>query len=83
MLIFSNRLLTLRKNHKLTQKQLADAIDANVRSIQFYEANQRTPDIDALIKLAKFFNTSIDYLVGLSDDPAPSRHRGGVSEIEE
>lgn len=68
MTTFSERLVELRKCASLTQKQLADATGMNVRGIQFYEAG-RIPDYPSLIKLADFFNCSLDYLVGRSDNP--------------
>ena len=65
--MFSERLVELRKTRSLTQKQLADAIDANVRTIQFYEAG-RLPEPEILIKFARFFQVSTDYLLGLTDN---------------
>lgn len=67
MATFPERLVELRKSKSMTQQQLAEAIGANVRGIRFYEAG-RLPDAEALIKLADFFNCSIDFLVGRSDE---------------
>lgn len=63
---FSDRLKRLRIERGLTQKQLAEAVGANERGIRFYEAG-RLPDVASLIKLADFFNVSLDYLTGRSD----------------
>jgi len=68
---FAERLAELRKDRSLTQKQLAEAIGTHERSIRFYEAG-RLPDAEILIKLADFFGTSLDYLVGRTDDPSPA-----------
>ncbi|PWI53144.1 helix-turn-helix domain-containing protein [Sulfoacidibacillus thermotolerans] len=81
MSLFAERLALLRKNKGLTQIEMATALKITLRSYQRYEGKNREPQIDQLILIAKFFNTSIDYLVGLSDDPTPSQHRGSVSEI--
>lgn len=65
---FHERLTELRKSRNLTQNQLADEIGAHVRAIQFYEAD-RKPTLDVLLKLSEYFDCSIDYLVGRSDNP--------------
>ncbi|MCL1789635.1 MAG: helix-turn-helix domain-containing protein [Oscillospiraceae bacterium] len=64
----SERLKTLRKSRKLTQKQVAKDIGISERGYQRYEANEK-PLYDVLIALADYFNVSIDYLVGRSDNP--------------
>lgn len=72
MLDFGSNLKQIRTSEHLTQKQLAEATNLGVRTIQQYEANDRKPTFDALIALADYFNVSIDYLVGRSEDP--TRH---------
>lgn len=69
---FSERLVQLRKSHSLTQKQLAGDMQLSELAIQHYEAQRRKPAFDILIALADYFNVSLDYLVGRSDDP--TRH---------
>jgi transcriptional regulator with XRE-family HTH domain len=66
---FAERLPLLRKSKKITQKQLAEALGINTRTIQYYESGDKRPDFDGLIRLADYFDVSIDYLVGRSDDP--------------
>lgn len=66
---FGEHLKNIRKNHGVTQKQLAAAIGASERGIQQYELNERKPGFDTLITLADFFDVSIDYLVGRTDNP--------------
>ncbi|GMA50180.1 hypothetical protein GCM10025857_15370 [Alicyclobacillus contaminans] len=68
MATFQERLLQLRKERSLTQKRLAEEVGLHTRAIQFYESG-RLPDAEVLIKLADFFDVSIDYLVGRSDTP--------------
>lgn len=67
---FSERLVSLRKERGLTQKQLAAEMNISELAIQHYEAQRRKPAFDFLISLADFFDVSLDYLVGRSDDPA-------------
>lgn len=69
---FSERLVQLRKSHSLTQKQLAADMQLSELAIQHYEAQRRKPAFDILIALADYFDVSLDYLVGRSDDP--TRH---------
>jgi transcriptional regulator with XRE-family HTH domain len=48
----------------LSQQQLADELGINQQSINGYENRATEPDIEMLIKLADFFRTSVDYLIG-------------------
>ncbi|MBS6563929.1 MAG: XRE family transcriptional regulator [Selenomonadales bacterium] len=66
---FSERLLQLRKEKNITQKQLASALNLSEVGIQNYEGGRRKPAYDILIALADYFNVSLDYLVGRSDVP--------------
>lgn len=67
--MFAERLVALRKSHNLTQKQLASAIGLSEVGIQNYEGNRRKPAYDVLLALADYFDVSLDYLVGRSDEP--------------
>ena len=66
---FSERLLQLRKEKNITQKQLASALNLSEVGIQNYEGGRRKPAYDILIALADYYNVSLDYLVGRSDVP--------------
>lgn len=66
------RIKELREKFSITQKELASIIGfTSVRAIQYIEADKRGLDNNALITLADFFNVSLDYLMGRSDDPSP------------
>lgn len=54
----------LRINKGISQQQLADVMGTSQQSVNKYENHNVEPDISALIKLADYFETSIDYLVG-------------------
>ncbi len=56
----------LREEKGVTQKQLADIISVSQQSINKYENHNIEPDIDTLIKMADYFETSVDYIVGHS-----------------
>lgn len=57
-------LKALRDESGITQKQLAEAIGVSQQSINKYENHNIEPDIETLIRLADYFNTSVDYLIG-------------------
>lgn len=67
---YADRIVDLRKSHDLTQKQLAADTGLSEIGIRSYEGRYRKPAHDALISLADFFDVSIDYLVGRSNNPA-------------
>lgn len=69
MFDFGNHLKGLRLKNNITQKDLAKAIGISERGIQNYELNARKPTFDILIALARFFDVSIDYLVGETTNP--------------
>lgn len=69
MLTIDERLKELRKQKKLTQKQVAKAIGLGDSNYQAYEQKKVKPGHDMIIALSKFFGVSADYLLGLSDDP--------------
>ena len=59
-----NRIRDLREDMDLRQCDLAKAVGIDQRTISNYETGKSNPDSVALIRLADFFNVSIDYLVG-------------------
>ena len=61
------KLRSLRTEKKLTQKQVADRIGLAISAVSSYESGSRYPSYDALIKLARIFHVSTDYLLGLTD----------------
>ncbi|WP_368490226.1 helix-turn-helix domain-containing protein [Clostridium sp. BJN0013] len=65
---FGARLKLLRKEKGLTQKELAQKLNMQNTAISKYELNQRKPDTETLLEIANFFNVSVDYLLGNSDD---------------
>lgn len=57
----------LRETHGISQQKLADAIGLTQQSVNKYENHKIEPDIETLIRIADFFHTSVDYLVGHTD----------------
>lgn len=69
--IFASRLSELRKERKMTQGDVADAISVSRQSITLYERENRVPDIDVLARMSAYFGVTSDYLIGLSDARTP------------
>lgn len=65
---FYERIRSLRKEKGLTQKECAAELGIGYRAWQCYEYRERYPDFPGLIAIADFFNVSLDYLVGRSDN---------------
>lgn len=59
----SQRLITLRREHNLTQQEMADRVGLHVNQIRRYESEQAQPSLDALKKIAVGLSISIDTLV--------------------
>ncbi len=66
--MLAKRLKELRKINNVTQKQTAASINITERNYQRLEAGEK-PNYDNLIALADYFDVSLDYLVGRSDEP--------------
>ncbi len=67
------RLQELRKHKKISQVKLAIDLHLNQNSISRYEKGEREADYATLIKIADYFNVSIDYLLERTDNPRINR----------
>ena len=65
------RLRGLREDKDLLQKDVAKILNVTQVAYSCYEIGRRQIPIDALIKLAQFYHTSVDYLLGLTDERKP------------
>ncbi len=65
MVEFGSRLKMLRKNHDMTQKHLAARIGVAKSVVSYYERGDRFPSAEVLIRIAKLFHVSTDYLLGI------------------
>lgn len=63
-----NKIAELRKSKKLTIQQVADGIGVSNGTISRYEQGIREPKLETWIRLADFFNVSVSYLQGVSND---------------
>ncbi len=66
---FTERLKELRTEKNINQVELSAEIGVSKGIISLWENGLREPGMYSLIQLAKFFDVSIDYLVGISDYP--------------
>lgn len=64
MISIGERITTLRKGKNWSQEELATKIDSSRVMIGKYERNDNLPSIEVIVKLAKAFEVSIDYLLG-------------------
>ena len=62
-----NRIKDLREDRDLRQLDVAQAVGIDQRSLSNYETGKTNPDSETVIKLAKFFGVTCDYLLGVSD----------------
>ena len=63
------RIRDLREDRDLTQKKVADMLGMSQTGYSKYETGENDIPTAILIKLARFYNTSIDYLLGETNDP--------------
>ena len=63
------RLKELRKKRGVSQVKLAMDLNTNQNTISRYETGEREADYKTLIQLADYFDVSIDYLLGRTDNP--------------
>lgn len=68
-----NRIRDLREDHDLTQETVAKALGITQRKYSYLETGQQQWTEEFLIALANYYHTSIDYLVGLTDNPKAYR----------
>lgn len=76
-----NRLKQLRTEHGLSMREVANRINVPYTTYVNYEKGVRDPSTEVLGKLAKFFETTVDYLLGISDNVSVNNFK--LPEIEE
>lgn len=66
-----NRIRDLREDHDLTQTQIAKILNMSQTGYSQYEIGKNDIPTKILIELSKYYNTSVDYLLGLTDISKP------------
>lgn len=64
-----NRIRDMREDHDLTQQRLADAIGITQRKYSYLETGTQQLTDEILVKLADYYQVSIDYLLRQTDNP--------------
>lgn len=75
-----NRIRSLREDHDLTQKKIAEILNMSQTGYSKYETGENDIPTKILINLSYYYNTSIDYLLGLTDIDQPYPRRKGLSD---
>jgi len=68
---FFIRLKEVRTNSRMKQREVAEYLGINLRTYQGYETGRSEPSIKKLIALADYFDVTMDYLVGRTDEQSP------------
>ena len=66
---YYRRIRDLREDHDLTQRQVADMLGMHQPQYFRYEQGYRDIPTDILIRLSEYYGVSVDYLLGLTDNP--------------
>ncbi|MBQ4510380.1 MAG: helix-turn-helix transcriptional regulator [Clostridia bacterium] len=66
-----NRIRDLREDRDITQEKLAKELGMWLNTYRNYEAGHREPPFAFMVQLAKYYNVTLDYLAGLTDNPKP------------
>lgn len=77
-----NRIRSLREDRDLRQLDVANAVGIDQRSLSNYETGKTNPDSETVVKLARFFGVTCDYLLGASDHSFQSP-RAVLKELED
>lgn len=67
--MIGERLQELRKDHNMSQAEFAKILGVSHYTVSSYECNRSDPDDKSKIIIAKLFDVSVDYLLGLIDEP--------------
>lgn len=76
---FPAALRTLMEERNTSQKDLAEYLGKTRQAISLYCNGESAPDLESLVKIAQYFDTSTDYLLGLTNDP--SREPSAIDEL--
>ena len=68
---YSARIRALREDHDMTQAKIAQLLQVGQKTYSDYELGKTRIPVDSLIKLAKLYNVSMDYICGVSDTRKP------------
>ncbi len=64
---YNERIREIREDRSLTQQKIADLLNIGQRTYSDYESGKTRIPVDSLLKLARFYDVSVDYISGASD----------------
>lgn len=79
--MIGDRLWDLRKDAGMTQDELAAVLSLSKFAISAYERGTREPPDSVKIAIARYFNVSVDYLLGMTRDPAPYKEHYTILKL--
>lgn len=74
MVLIGERIKSARGYRRMTQSDVANALDVTVQTVSNWENGRRCPDAETIRALVMLFNVTADWLLGLSNDPAKRSH---------
>ncbi len=77
--IIGSRLREMRENSCLYQRQIADYLGVTQQTYSRYETGELQPSLSAMELLSGFYGTSVDFLIGFTDERAPHKRRRTIS----
>lgn len=77
--IYIKRIKDLREDNDIKQKEIAEYLEITQQQYSLYEKGIRTIPIDLIIKLAKFYDVSTDYILGLKDNPENNKIKNQIN----
>ncbi len=75
---FYERIRNLRNDHDLSQTEIADLLKIDRKTYNRLENGKHEAKLETAMVLADFYNVSLDYIVGYTDDPIRNYNAGGV-----
>ena len=76
--MLGERLAYLRRKESISQKELGEKLNISHYTISSYEKGRSEPNDEIKVRIARYFNVTLDYLVGLVDQPYPYDREEGV-----
>lgn len=83
MATFAERLKELRAANNLSQLQLAVEMGMTKQTVSLWERSERRPNLEMMTNLAGYFEVSLKYLLGTTDDPDPNNEENNVLWVED
>lgn len=82
MITVGDRIRTIREKLELTGEEFGNLLSVTKTAVSNWENNNRKPDSDMIIKIAKLGNVTTDYLLGLTNDPNTNIYKVTVDNEE-